>query len=299
MQPLVALALVGGVACAVLPWINYGIAVVNRPTRIAKVWAHRGNGFGHPENTLPGVQAAQAAGFAVEIDLVLSKSGKAWMIHDSTLDRTTSCTGAVKSKSDTELRECGLITLDDVLDATTGDFLFDLKSPDLALVDLVVAAATPGREFAVFFDLDLPPGVVAERLRQYPVVWALRSMGDADRYSPHFDPAKDVYGIDLQSAWSQPRLLRWITTQLPKKLYMWFSCGENCHVEGAAWMIIDIPVTHAELDDPVNFETLNPAPTMPEVVYRWSGVGTGIAVIAGWVARGRWGTPKNYYAVKM
>lgn len=299
MQPYVALAIVGGISCAVLPWINYGIAVVNRPTRISKVWAHRGNGFGHPENTLEGVQAAHDAGFPVEIDLVLSSSGKAWMIHDSTLDRTTACTGAVSSKSDAELRRCGLITLDDVLGATSGNFLFDLKSPDLALVDLVAAATNSSREFAVFIDLDLPPDIVAKKLHMYPIVWGLHSMGDADRYSPRFDSTKDIYGIDLQSAWGQPRLLRWITTRLPKKLYMWFSCGENCHVEGAPWMIIDIPVTHAELDNVATFETLNPAPTMPEVVYRWSGVGTVIAVIVGWVARGRWSSPNNYYPVKM
>ena len=52
--------------------------------------AHRGMPYGYPENTLEGCIAAYEAGAdAVEIDMKVSKDGEIFILHDSTLERTT------------------------------------------------------------------------------------------------------------------------------------------------------------------------------------------------------------------
>ncbi len=58
--------------------------------------AHRGNRAHAPENTLPALMEAVALGVdAVEFDLHVSLDGTLIVLHDPTLDRTTSGSGAV------------------------------------------------------------------------------------------------------------------------------------------------------------------------------------------------------------
>lgn len=59
-----------------------------------------------PENTLEGMQRAFSHGAdAVEFDLRLTSDGQVVVIHDITVDRTTDGSGAVASKSLSELQE--------------------------------------------------------------------------------------------------------------------------------------------------------------------------------------------------
>jgi glycerophosphoryl diester phosphodiesterase len=65
-----------------------------------QIHAHRGgsvvNGVPtYPENTMPAFVNAAAAGYVVELDAVLTRDGRGVVIHDSTLDRTTVCSGRV------------------------------------------------------------------------------------------------------------------------------------------------------------------------------------------------------------
>lgn len=66
-----------------------------------RVLAHRCGGLLAPENTLAGLNAAQAVGCGgVEFDVMLSGAGSAFVIHDETLDRTTDGSGGVAEASD-------------------------------------------------------------------------------------------------------------------------------------------------------------------------------------------------------
>ena len=66
--------------------------------------AHRGGGTLAPENTLAGIRLAASLGYqAVEFDVMLSADGTPVLIHDETLERTTSGSGRVCATPDSQL----------------------------------------------------------------------------------------------------------------------------------------------------------------------------------------------------
>ena len=66
---------------------------------------HRGNPAQHPENTLRSFRSAISAGCdLIECDVHLSSDGRLVVIHDHTLERTTSGKGLVKDHTAAELR---------------------------------------------------------------------------------------------------------------------------------------------------------------------------------------------------
>lgn len=66
---------------------------------------HRGANRIAPENTLPALECALAAGFGhIEIDLHITADGEIVVIHDPKLDRTTDGTGPVTARTLEELR---------------------------------------------------------------------------------------------------------------------------------------------------------------------------------------------------
>jgi glycerophosphoryl diester phosphodiesterase len=69
------------------------------------VVAHRGETFGAPENTMAAFELAAARGAdAIELDVQLSSDGIPAVIHDRSLDRTTSGSGPVRSHTWAQLR---------------------------------------------------------------------------------------------------------------------------------------------------------------------------------------------------
>ena len=70
------------------------------------VVGHRGNAAHAPENTIESFRQAVDLGVdALELDVHLSGDGHVVVIHDSTLDRTTSGSGRVERQSLAEIRE--------------------------------------------------------------------------------------------------------------------------------------------------------------------------------------------------
>ena len=69
------------------------------------IFAHRGASVQAPENTLAAFELAIAQNAdAIELDVKLSADGRAVVIHDTTVDRTTGSKGRVKDLSLAELR---------------------------------------------------------------------------------------------------------------------------------------------------------------------------------------------------
>jgi glycerophosphoryl diester phosphodiesterase len=76
-----------------------------------QIHAHRGGTVvnGKPtfaEETLSAYRSAAANGFVLEVDAKLTSDGVPVAIHDATLDRTTTCTGEVRSFTLAALRSC-------------------------------------------------------------------------------------------------------------------------------------------------------------------------------------------------
>jgi glycerophosphoryl diester phosphodiesterase len=74
-----------------------------------RVAAHRG-GFGFPDsNTVARFEVARGQGAdIVETDLRVSKDGIVFLFHNELLDRVTSCTGPIASRTAAELSRCHL-----------------------------------------------------------------------------------------------------------------------------------------------------------------------------------------------
>ncbi|PFZ07874.1 hypothetical protein COL60_18605 [Bacillus pseudomycoides] len=69
------------------------------------IFAHRGVKGTHPENTMIAFQEAERVGaHGIELDVHLSKDDEIVVIHDETVDRTTSGTGLVSEKTVAELQ---------------------------------------------------------------------------------------------------------------------------------------------------------------------------------------------------
>ena len=98
--------------------------------------AHRGLDEFAPENTAPALIAALELGMAVEVDLRRTSDGEIVIIHDETLDRTTSGTGPVANASLDEIKALDAGRWHD--ERFTGE-----KVPTLN--DLCEIAATHGR----------------------------------------------------------------------------------------------------------------------------------------------------------
>ena len=73
--------------------------------------AHRGlhdRARGVPENSLPAFECAVAGGYAIELDIHLTKDGQAVVFHDDTLMRMTGKSGNIQDRTYAELQTLAL-----------------------------------------------------------------------------------------------------------------------------------------------------------------------------------------------
>ncbi len=93
-------------------------------------------GDGRPENSRAAIRAAMAAGYGIEIDLQLSRDGRAMVFHDYDLTRLTGVKGVIQQRDATDLSQIALLggdegipTLSEVLELVAGkvSLLIELK----------------------------------------------------------------------------------------------------------------------------------------------------------------------------
>jgi glycerophosphoryl diester phosphodiesterase len=105
------------------------------------IMGHRGAPAYEPENTLRSIRAALAMGVsAVEIDIQLTKDDELAVIHDSTVDRTTNGTGAVRdfTLADLQRLDAGkgetIPSLAEVVEEVAGKLhlIIEVKHPEAA-----------------------------------------------------------------------------------------------------------------------------------------------------------------------
>lgn len=94
-------------------------AILARSWKETLVIGHRGAAAYKPENTLPAFEEGIASkAFAVECDIHLSKDGEMVVMHDKTLDRTTSLKGEVANTTWSEMKAAGIPNLSDLTKVT-------------------------------------------------------------------------------------------------------------------------------------------------------------------------------------
>lgn len=158
--------------------------------RLPKVIGHRGAAASAPENTIESIRRAAALGARwVEFDAKLTRDGVVILMHDDTLDRTTTGHGPVKATPWSEIRR---------LDAGAwfGPDWRGTKVPKLAdvlaeLVRLEVGAnieikPCPGREVETAAAVVEVVQAVWPKGREWPLLssFALESLGAARDLAP-------------------------------------------------------------------------------------------------------------------
>jgi glycerophosphoryl diester phosphodiesterase len=104
---------------------------VERPARPLVV-AHRGASIEHPENTIEAFEAAIDVGAdAVEFDVRMTADGKAVVMHDPDVSRTTDGTGLVSEMTLDEIQKLGVPTLEEALDCLSGRAAADIEIKNL------------------------------------------------------------------------------------------------------------------------------------------------------------------------
>jgi len=196
---------------------------------IARPIAHRGwHGPGRPENSLAAAEAAAAAGFAIECDVVLSADGEAMVFHDATLERLTGATGPVGARSAADLGALRLLgtgepipKLEDLLAlvASRVPLVCEIKSDfdgDFRLAARAVEAAAEYEGPLAFKSFD--PAVIAH-LRAANCARPLGIVAQASYDDPYFSALSPEQKCDCAAfthiGRTRPDFLSWCVNDLP------------------------------------------------------------------------------------
>jgi glycerophosphoryl diester phosphodiesterase family protein len=128
---------------------------------------------GGPENSRALVRAAVRAGVPlVEVDIRLSKDGVPFVLHDITLERTTSCTGRIDERGAADLRDCVLRNgerlprFEDIYELTRGKAILDLDLKADAVDEIADRLRANGSfDDAIFYVVRAPTIALAARAK--------------------------------------------------------------------------------------------------------------------------------------
>lgn len=183
MRALLLILALGGVATL------FGGASATAQGMVASFFAaHRGGSLLWPENSLLAFRNALALGADyLELDVHLSRDGEVMVIHDPTLDRTTTGSGPVRERSQAEL---GALRLKDRSGAVTAE-------PIPTLDQAVALAAAGKRQMLLEIKTD-------EQRRRYPGIEE-KVLAILDRH--RFTPFAIVMAFEAET-WRRIRQLR-------------------------------------------------------------------------------------------
>jgi len=156
---------------------------------VTKIYAHRGSKGNFPENSMLAFKKAIEAGVCgMEFDIHMTSDGEVVVIHDPTLDRTTTGLGYIKD-----------YTLAQIRNFSIGEKYAEFKYYDPSWDKEVVPTLTEVLELCIMYDLE-----VNIELKTYIVAYP--SIEEAVLKIVHdvgYDPEKIIY-----SAFHLPTLLR-------------------------------------------------------------------------------------------
>jgi glycerophosphoryl diester phosphodiesterase len=218
------------------------------------IWAHRGASAKAPENTLAAFRIAHEMGAdGVELDVQLTADGRVVVIHDETLDRTTTGTGPVVERT---LREVKAFDASGGREGFTGEAVptleevLELVAPTGMTVNIELKNSIepyPGIEQAV---LDIVDGLgMSER-----IIYSSFNHISATRLarSSHRGSVGLLFSDVLAEPWDYAQRLD-MTALHPHWKYVSFvpETVERCHALGMAINVwtVDNPETVRRLAD--------------------------------------------------
>lgn len=171
-------------------------------SKIVMVAAHRASHNNHPENSLQAIEESISQGVdIIEIDVKVSADGIPFLMHDRTLDRTTTGKGDPEQYTWEQLQDFNIVhngkrtalkipTLEDALKVAHGKILvdLDLKTDRIDKV-IEVVNRTNLKEFVVFFDSDYQVlSQIKKTDNEYMIMPRAHSVAEADSAIALFDP---------------------------------------------------------------------------------------------------------------
>jgi glycerophosphoryl diester phosphodiesterase len=206
------------------------------------IWGHRGLPHQYDENTLEGIQGALNAGVdGIEIDVQCAQGGEVIVLHDETLERTTSLRGFAIYTPYEEMAAEGVPQLSDVLSLLrshrerTGKRVvlnIELKTPAVyegVVRHLRMAMANQGFIGRDFLLSSFDQHVLLQCKRQFSdVPRALCLEGVPLNYAEVVD-VLDVEAVHLCAAFPNATLIRDITAR-GKKVHA-FTVNNPLHVQ--------------------------------------------------------------------
>jgi glycerophosphoryl diester phosphodiesterase len=212
-----------------------------------QIVAHRGLGGADLENTLPGFRHAIKLGCAMaECDVHLSSDGEVVVIHDSTVDRTTSLSGNVSDFTASELAREGVPTLASLLEITRDriPLAIELKGGEgveAKVVELLEARAMTNQ--VVIFCFDRQRLRLIKKLR--PTLYTVWLVGQELEHSELFEKLNEMRAgaLGVPYTWCSAEL---VTAAHEKGLpvFVWTVPPEEaCRIAdmGANFLITDWP----------------------------------------------------------
>lgn len=222
--------------------------------------AHRGLAAGAPENTLAALRRSVERGVPViELDVRETADGRLVILHDETLDRTTSCSGSLAATFHAQLKSCDagggerVPSLADALDFIRDKparLLLDIKQ-GTSLDRVIRAVRAGGAAPKVIFGLRRVKEVARIR-RELPGSTTLAFIPDA-RDAPAFVSG----GADIIRLWSDwveadpghirrtralgPAVWVMVGRRLPSKEREWRELHARMIAAGAQGLITDRP----------------------------------------------------------
>lgn len=131
------------------------------------VASHRGAHAVHPENSIAAIKEAIRLGVdIVEIDVKVSKDGVPFLMHDRTMDRTTTGVGDPELHTWKELQQFSIVdkgkqtslkipSLEEALNVAKGKILVDLDLKTEKIGDIIrIVKETNTQDIVIFFDSD-------------------------------------------------------------------------------------------------------------------------------------------------
>ena len=175
---------------------------LNPSSGIVMVAAHRAPHSNHPENSLKAIEEGIELGIdIVEIDVKVSKDGVPFLMHDHTLDRTTTGKGEAEALTWDELQELRIVdkgeitafripSLEEALLIAKDRIMVDLDLKTSHVDEVIkVVNKTNTASIVIFFDSD---HTVLSRVReQNPDLYIMpraRSAAEADSLLSVFNP---------------------------------------------------------------------------------------------------------------